>query len=428
MAHRKKVACSCGRLRCMVSGERNQGGAVDAHPGRHRTSVHTTLLCSTGAEGSERRGAGGQRPACETTEKTKGRPKKTVDRRVAWNERGLPPHNLPDDKVAPGGGPGDAGNARCTCISSTNLEFHGLWVTAPIPSPSHPPFQAGTHASRSAEHPLPTDLPSSTTPNRTLMSVVSLLSLTLSGDAAFGRKCVRSALRHPADVPWVRTQVTAVEKLGPPATSSPCQWRGSGSRGETDCLLCCLNYCLGLSNVVSFPYLIYNNGGVVFIVVYLVLLCVVAVPMLYLEIFLGQFCGWSVPGVYAGFPMAKGLGWTMILIVAFTMVFYVSPVAYCVIYLTAMFQAELPWNSCGGGDHGADERDCYHVKPGTYACSKVNETLARRYRSHNYSGESVIVVSGSVVQEPVSVPVREYEALRNNCVSGTVSAAEAFYT
>ncbi|KAL1442081.1 hypothetical protein MTO96_030999 [Rhipicephalus appendiculatus] len=56
---------------------------------------------------------------------------------------------------------------------------------------------------------------------------------------------------------------------------------------ETDCLLCCLNYCMGLSNVVTFPYLIYDNGGVVFIVVYLVLLCIVAVPMLYLEIFLG---------------------------------------------------------------------------------------------------------------------------------------------
>ncbi|KAL1442080.1 hypothetical protein MTO96_030998 [Rhipicephalus appendiculatus] len=118
----------------------------------------------------------------------------------------------------------------------------------------------------------------------------------------------------------------------------------------------------------------------------------------------------------------------MLFSVALIMVFYVSPLAYCVIYMAALFQAELPWNSCSGGDHGAEERDCYHVKPGTYACSKVNETLARRYGSHNYSGESAIVVSGSAVQEPVSVPIREYEALRNNCVNGTVSAAGAFYT
>ncbi|KAH6939526.1 hypothetical protein HPB50_019208 [Hyalomma asiaticum] len=195
---------------------------------------------------------------------------------------------------------------------------------------------------------------------------------------------------------------------------------------DTDCLLCCLNYCIGLSNVATFPYLIYDNGGVVFIVVYLVLMCIVAVPMLYLEIFLGQFSGWSVPRAFAGFPMAKGLGWTMILSVVLVIVFYISPVAYSVIYMAALFQTELPWNSCSGG--GAEERDCYHFKPGMYACSKVNETLARRYGSHNYSGEGAIVVSSNATQEPVSVPMREYEALRNNCVNGTVSAAGAFYT
>lgn len=29
--------------------------------------------------------------------------------------------------------------------------------------------------------------------------------------------------------------------------------------------------------------------------------------MLYLEVFLGQFSGWSVPRAFAGFPMVKGI-------------------------------------------------------------------------------------------------------------------------
>ncbi|XP_075535196.1 sodium-dependent nutrient amino acid transporter 1-like [Dermacentor variabilis] len=165
----------------------------------------------------------------------------------------------------------------------------------------------------------------------------------------------------------------------------------------------------------------------VFLAVYLVMLCIVAVPMLYLEIFLGQFCGWSVPRAFGGFPMAKGLGWTMLYSDMLLALSYIPPAAYCIVYIAALFEAELPWSTCGGGEHGAEERGCYHVKPGTYPCSKVNETLARRYWARNYSGEAAIVVNGSGGQEPVSVPFREYEALRSSCVNGTVSAARAFF-
>ncbi|XP_037560834.2 creatine transporter-like [Dermacentor silvarum] len=125
--------------------------------------------------------------------------------------------------------------------------------------------------------------------------------------------------------------------------------------------------------------------------------------------------------------MLAGFGWTMLYSDVLLVLAYIPPTAFCIVYIAALFQAELPWNTCGGGEHGVEERGCYHVKHGTYPCSKVNETLARRYLARNYSGEAAIVVNGSGGQEPVSVPLREYEALRNSCVSGTVSAARAFY-
>ncbi|XP_054932402.2 sodium- and chloride-dependent betaine transporter-like [Dermacentor andersoni] len=58
-----------------------------------------------------------------------------------------------------------------------------------------------------------------------------------------------------------------------------------------------------------------------------------------------------------------------------------------------------------------------------YPCARVNATLARRYSSANYSGRGAVTVqapSGRVV----IVPTAEYEALRNNCINGTLSSQE----
>ncbi len=52
---------------------------------------------------------------------------------------------------------------------------------------------------------------------------------------------------------------------------------------------------VGFGSFWRFPYLIYKNGGGVFFIPYLISLVVVGVPLLYLEIAVGQMHRHSVP-------------------------------------------------------------------------------------------------------------------------------------
>ncbi|XP_049518740.1 sodium-dependent proline transporter-like [Dermacentor silvarum] len=196
-------------------------------------------------------------------------------------------------------------------------------------------------------------------------------------------------------------------------------------RDRSDCLFCCINFCIGLSNLATFPHLIYDNGGLVFVAVYLILTCTVSTPMLYLEMFLGQFCGWSVPKAFEGFPMARGLGWTMLCGDLLLVVFHIPAVAYSWVYLTASLSPVIPWSVCDERD--IEHRGCYQNQHGKYLCSMVNERLTRRYSLYHNTSDRTIAVRTAKSREPVYVPISEYEAMHNSCIDGNVSAARAFY-
>ena len=46
--------------------------------------------------------------------------------------------------------------------------------------------------------------------------------------------------------------------------------------------------CIGLGNIWKFPYLTFKHGGITFILAYLIALFAIGVPMLILELTLGQ--------------------------------------------------------------------------------------------------------------------------------------------
>ncbi|CBY07021.1 unnamed protein product [Oikopleura dioica] len=126
---------------------------------------------------------------------------------------------------------------------------------------------------------------------------------------------------------------------------------GDSSQGEAwgshlEFILSCIGYCVGLGNVWRFPYLAYENGGGVFFIPYFLMLFLVGIPLFYTELGMGQYSGEGTLGVWKCFPCAKGLGYGMIVVSFYVMIYYNVVIAWSVHYLFSGMQKILPWTKC----------------------------------------------------------------------------------
>lgn len=146
--------------------------------------------------------------------------------------------------------------------------------------------------------------------------------------------------------------------------------RGNWSR-KLDFVLSCLSYAVGLGNVWRFPYVCYRNGAGAFLIPFVIMLFITGIPLVFMELSLGQYASAGVVRVWRASPIFQGVGWAMFVVSVFICIYYNMIIAYTLYYLFASFAANLPWAECG---EWATEACSTETKVQILKCKRYNGT------------------------------------------------------
>ncbi|XP_048764055.1 sodium- and chloride-dependent GABA transporter ine-like [Ostrea edulis] len=139
-------------------------------------------------------------------------------------------------------------------------------------------------------------------------------------------------------------------------------------------LLAAIGYCVGLGNVWRFPYLCYSSGGGAFLVPFFLMLILCAVPLLYMELTVGQYTQKGPVGALGKLcPLFKGAGLATVVISFLFTTYYNVIIAWAFYYLFSCFQAVLPWVGC---NHDWNSPNCWD---GTATQNFTNTTTNASY-------------------------------------------------
>ncbi|XP_002187681.2 sodium-dependent neutral amino acid transporter B(0)AT3 isoform X1 [Taeniopygia guttata] len=112
-------------------------------------------------------------------------------------------------------------------------------------------------------------------------------------------------------------------------------------------ILSCIGFAVGLGNVWRFPYLCQIHGGGAFLIPYFIALLFEGIPLLHLELALGQCLrkgsigAWNTISPYLG---GVGVGsWMVSILVS---LYYNTVLTWVMWYFINSFQEPLPWSVC----------------------------------------------------------------------------------
>ncbi|CAM2105694.1 unnamed protein product [Caretta caretta] len=122
----------------------------------------------------------------------------------------------------------------------------------------------------------------------------------------------------------------------------------------------CISYAVGLGNVWRFPYLCQLYGGGGFLIPYFIMLIVEGMPLLYLELAVGQHMRRGSIGAWKIIsPYLSGVGIASVVVSFFLSMYYNVINAWAFWYLFHSFQDPLPWASCPlNSNHTGFDEEC----------------------------------------------------------------------
>ncbi|XP_014473896.1 PREDICTED: sodium- and chloride-dependent GABA transporter ine isoform X2 [Dinoponera quadriceps] len=160
-------------------------------------------------------------------------------------------------------------------------------------------------------------------------------------------------------------------------------------------VLACIGYSVGLGNVWRFPYLCYKSGGGVFLVPYFLILIVCGVPLLYMELSIGQFTRRGPIGALGQVcPLLKGAGLSSVVISFLLSTYHNVIIAYAIYYFFAAFRAEQPWSRC---DNSWNSPRCW--LPSYGSIDNRTRPNSTRTPSEEFFDKKVLQISNGI-EEP----------------------------
>ncbi|XP_067660399.1 sodium- and chloride-dependent glycine transporter 2-like [Haliotis asinina] len=143
--------------------------------------------------------------------------------------------------------------------------------------------------------------------------------------------------------------MTCVNQVSESDHTIPDYARGSWGN-KVQFLLSCFGYGASLGTVWRFPYLCYRNGGATFLIPYFIMMLVIGLPIMFLEMALGQFASEGTITVWKVSPAFHGIGLAMVITMSILVVYYNMVVMYAIYYVFVSFvnlDDTVPWGSCG---------------------------------------------------------------------------------
>ncbi|XP_055985314.1 sodium- and chloride-dependent transporter XTRP3 [Sorex fumeus] len=180
----------------------------------------------------------------------------------------------------------------------------------------------------------------------------------------------------------------------------------------------CISYAVGLGNVWRFPYLCQMYGGGSFLVPYIIMLIVEGMPLLYLELAVGQRMRQGSIGAWRTIsPYLSGVGVASVVVSFFLSMYYNVINAWAFWYLFHSFQDPLPWSVCplNSNHTGYDDE-----------CEKASSTQYFWYRKTLNISPS-IEESGGVQWEPALCLLLAWLVVYLCILRGTESTGKVVY-
>ena len=137
-----------------------------------------------------------------------------------------------------------------------------------------------------------------------------------------------SPSRKRATSPWLSQASTLLARLEPPSFSG---WSAVGS-------------AVGLGNLLRFPYVTYAHGGAAFLIPYGLAVACLGVPVLWMELMLGQVLQRGVvDGLACLHARAWGVGVAATLVAFLLASYYSAIMSWVWVFLAASLADACPW-------------------------------------------------------------------------------------